>query len=75
VLERLHELAADTLVIGDRSLAPLSSVCLPLTIQLPEVLSPMLAILPLQQLAWHLARERGLDPDSPRGLSKVTETR
>jgi glucosamine--fructose-6-phosphate aminotransferase (isomerizing) len=38
------------------------------------VLSPLLAILPLQQLAWHLARERGQDPDSPRAISKVTET-
>lgn len=75
VLERLRELGADTLVIGDRSLAPLSTVCLPLTVHLPEVLTPMLAILPLQQLAWCLARERGLDPDRPRGLSKVTETR
>lgn len=27
-----------------------------------------------QQLAWHLARQRGLDPDHPRGLTKVTPT-
>jgi glutamine---fructose-6-phosphate transaminase (isomerizing) len=41
----------------------------------PELLSPILAIVPGQLLAFHAARARGLDPDSPRGLSKVTETR
>lgn len=74
VLERLQELGADTLLVGDPELAPLATVCLPLTERSPEVLSPLLAILPLQQLAWHLARERGQDPDSPRTISKVTET-
>jgi len=39
-----------------------------------EELLPMLEILPLQQLAWHLALARGEDPDRPRGLSKVTRT-
>ena len=34
----------------------------------------MLEILPLQQLALHLAIARGCDPDAPRGLRKVTET-
>jgi glucosamine--fructose-6-phosphate aminotransferase (isomerizing) len=41
---------------------------------LPEELLPILEILPLQQLAWHLAVDRGEDPDHPRGLSKVTRT-
>lgn len=35
----------------------------------------VLEILPLQQLAWRLAVDRGTDPDRPRGLSKVTRTR
>jgi len=43
--------------------------------RLPELLSPIVAIVPGQLLAFHAARERGLDPDAPRGLSKVTETR
>lgn len=41
----------------------------------PELLSPVLAVVPGQLLAFHAARARGLDPDAPRGLSKVTETR
>ena len=37
--------------------------------------APVLDILPLQQLALALALARGEDPDSPRGLHKVTSTR
>ncbi|HEY8927328.1 MAG TPA: SIS domain-containing protein [Polyangia bacterium] len=41
----------------------------------PEWLSPITAIVPGQLLALTLALARGLDPDRPRGLSKVTRTR
>ena len=41
----------------------------------PEWLSPITAIVPGQLLALTLAVGRGLDPDRPRGLSKVTRTR
>jgi glucosamine--fructose-6-phosphate aminotransferase (isomerizing) len=40
----------------------------------PEDLSPILYALPAQILAHDLALPEGLDPDAPRGLSKVTET-
>jgi len=43
--------------------------------ELPEELSPVLEVLPLQRLAWQLATSRGYDPDHPEGLRKVTETR
>ena len=36
----------------------------------PE-LQPALAIIPLQQLAYRIARRRGLDPDKPRNLAKT----
>ncbi|MEX0427375.1 SIS domain-containing protein [Nocardioides sp. DS6] len=42
---------------------------------LPDALSPLLEILPLQQLAMSAALDRGIDPDRPRGLRKVTQTR
>jgi glucosamine--fructose-6-phosphate aminotransferase (isomerizing) len=42
---------------------------------LPEWLSPIPAIVPAQLLCLHLTIARGLDPDAPRGLSKVTLTR
>jgi glucosamine--fructose-6-phosphate aminotransferase (isomerizing) len=48
---------------------------LPLPPGIPEWVSPMVAVVPGQIWAVALARTRGLDPDQPRGLSKVTETR
>ena len=35
---------------------------------------PLVDILPGQLYAYHLTRARGLDPDRPRTISKVTET-
>jgi glutamine---fructose-6-phosphate transaminase (isomerizing) len=40
----------------------------------PEELSPVLYEIPLQLLAHDLSLMKRLDPDFPRGLSKVTET-
>jgi glucosamine--fructose-6-phosphate aminotransferase (isomerizing) len=37
-----------------------------------SLLTPLLSVVPGQQLAWALARAKGLDPDRPAGLSKVT---
>ncbi|MEM3356488.1 MAG: isomerizing glutamine--fructose-6-phosphate transaminase, partial [Candidatus Bathyarchaeia archaeon] len=37
---------------------------------IPEVLSPIPFIIPLQLLAYYLAVEKGLDPDMPRNLAK-----
>lgn len=39
------------------------------------LLAPLLSIIPGQLFAWTLSRARGLDPDTPRGLSKVTLAR
>src|SRR5437868_9926773 len=36
----------------------------------PELLSPMLEIIPLQLLAYHIAVRRGCDVDQPRNLAK-----
>jgi glucosamine--fructose-6-phosphate aminotransferase (isomerizing) len=68
VVARLRETGADVLVVGSGEL-PIASA------GLPEELLPVLEILPLQQLAWRLAIDRGGDPDRPRGLSKETHTR
>jgi glucosamine--fructose-6-phosphate aminotransferase (isomerizing) len=40
----------------------------------PEWLSPIPGTVPGQLLALHLARARGVDPDRPSGLTKVTRT-
>jgi glucosamine--fructose-6-phosphate aminotransferase (isomerizing) len=43
-------------------------------LRIPEVdwmLQPLLAVIPLQVLAYAIARRRGLDPDKPRNLAKT----
>jgi glucosamine--fructose-6-phosphate aminotransferase (isomerizing) len=75
LLSVARERRAATLAISD--LAPLlASVDVPLRLPsgTPEWLSPMIAVVPGQRLAVAIALSRGLQPDAPRGLSKVTPT-
>jgi glutamine---fructose-6-phosphate transaminase (isomerizing) len=48
---------------------------LPIPSGIPEALSPIVAVARAQQLAREVTLARGLDPDTPPGLSKVTPTR
>jgi glutamine---fructose-6-phosphate transaminase (isomerizing) len=41
---------------------------------IPELYTPIPYIIPAQLLAAYLAQEKGLNPDQPRSLSKVTRT-
>jgi glutamine---fructose-6-phosphate transaminase (isomerizing) len=38
--------------------------------EIPELLSPVVAVIPLQLLAYHVATRRGADVDQPRNLAK-----
>ena len=58
---------------GGPGLAAASSFAVPGP-RLPEWLAPLGLIVPGQLLTEALSRRRGIDPDSPRGLSKVTQT-
>jgi glutamine---fructose-6-phosphate transaminase (isomerizing) len=58
---------------GGEALARACSASLPGP-RLPEWLTPMGLIVPGQLLTEALARRLGIDPDRPRGLSKVTQT-
>jgi glucosamine--fructose-6-phosphate aminotransferase (isomerizing) len=55
--------------------APGEDADLPLPADVPEGLASIPAIVRAQQVARALALHRGIDPDAPFGLSKVTETR
>jgi glucosamine--fructose-6-phosphate aminotransferase (isomerizing) len=48
---------------------------LPVPAPEPPLLSPLLSVVPGQLFALALARAKGLDPDRPRGLNKVTLAR
>ncbi|APW59966.1 glutamine--fructose-6-phosphate transaminase (isomerizing) [Paludisphaera borealis] len=54
---------------GDDDLAGLCDAFLPIP-DAPEVVQPLLAVVPLQLLAYHVARLRGCDIDKPRNLAK-----
>lgn len=71
----LRALGAELLVISDRDGAlSLAMMPMPLPPSVPEWLSPIISIVPGQALALHLALHKGIDPDMPRGLHKVTRT-
>lgn len=74
VLARLRERGADLCVVGAPDAVRRASVGFELPSGVAEELSPILEILPLQRLAYEIAVGRGLDPDAPRALAKVTET-
>ena len=74
VLPRLTEQGADLLCVGTREAVRQAGAGVVLPEGVAEEVSPILEILPFQQLARHLAVARGSDPDAPRGLAKVTRT-
>ncbi|WP_432493940.1 SIS domain-containing protein [Kineococcus auxinigenes] len=75
VLHALRERGADVCAVAPEGLAPDATVRLAVPAGVREDLAPVLQIVPLQRLALEVALARGLDPDAPRGLRKVTRTR
>ncbi|WP_128379515.1 SIS domain-containing protein [Streptomyces cavernae] len=76
VLDRLRGRGADLVVIGPRPQVERASAGFVLPTEgVPEEIQPVLEILPLQLLAYEVTIARGQDPDAPRALAKVTETR
>ena len=75
LLKKLHEAGADTFSItNDDETAFLSSRSLKMPAEIDEFLSPIPFVIPAQLFAAHLAAAKGLNPDKPRSLSKVTRT-
>lgn len=75
-LRKLKERSARLLVISAREGAlALADTPVSLPADIPEWLSPIVAVLPGQLFALGLTLAKGLDPDHPRGLQKITRTR
>jgi glucosamine--fructose-6-phosphate aminotransferase (isomerizing) len=77
VLDQIRELGAKTLVITDSTNAEAAArgsrvIRLPDAVE--ELYTPIPYIVPGQMFAAHLAAIKGLDPDRPRTLQKVTLT-
>jgi glutamine---fructose-6-phosphate transaminase (isomerizing) len=79
-LDAVVGLAKDTgtplAAISDRpEILAAAEIAMPLPAGTPEWLSPLVAVVPGQLFALGLCQARGMDPDAPRGLRKVTLTR
>lgn len=75
LLERLRELKADCLSITNSPEAvAVSTRSLMLDENIDEILTPIPFIIPAQLFAGLLSEAKGLDPDAPRSISKVTKT-
>ena len=70
------DLEAEVLVVSDTEEArAVGSRSISLPTGVPEWLRPIVSIVPAQLFAYHLTLAKGLDPEAPRNLSKVTRTR
>jgi glutamine---fructose-6-phosphate transaminase (isomerizing) len=76
LLRQIHdEFDADLVVLSDRpEVRALGRYSIGLPGGLPDHLAPVASIVPAQLFAYHLTLARGLDPDAPRHISKVTRT-
>jgi glutamine---fructose-6-phosphate transaminase (isomerizing) len=75
LLGRLKTLHADTLVItSDEQAASLCTRAIRMPSEIGEFLAPIPYMIPAQLFSALLSKAKGLEPDSPRSLSKVTST-
>jgi glucosamine--fructose-6-phosphate aminotransferase (isomerizing) len=75
LLARLNELRAETVVISsEAAVLQAATRAIKIPRRISEVLSPIPYIIPAQLFAALLAEAKGLSPDQPRSLSKVTKT-
>jgi glucosamine--fructose-6-phosphate aminotransferase (isomerizing) len=77
MIEKLIQLKAETLLITDpanREAFALREKAIALPMPLAEIFTPIPYIIPAQIFAACLAEHKGLNPDQPRTLSKVTRT-
>jgi glutamine---fructose-6-phosphate transaminase (isomerizing) len=73
---RAREAGATVIASGSAAEAVVGAAySLPVPTPPSALLTPLLSVIPGQLFAWALARTKGLDPDEPRGLSKVTLAR
>lgn len=75
MFEDVKKLQAETITItSDDKILDESNLGFRIPSEIPETLSPIVSVIPGQFLGRQLAIERGLNPDKPEGLHKVTET-
>jgi len=77
MLAKLKQLKAETVVISDAANSGIegrSTRCMRVGRKLSELYTPIPYIIPAQIFAACLAGQKGIDPDRPRTLTKITRT-
>jgi glucosamine--fructose-6-phosphate aminotransferase (isomerizing) len=75
LIHQLEKKSAEIIVISDeKTILNKSKLGLLIPEGIPEWLTPLATVIPGQLFARQLALEKGLDPDNPVGITKVTYT-
>ena len=76
MIDKIRSLRGEVIAISDNEqILSKAHSLLTLPVELPEWLSPITAIIPGQLFVMNLAGARRFPIDTPRSLSKVTETK
>ena len=70
IWEEIHELP----LANEPSLLEMAAVGFELPADMPELLSPIVAVVVGQLLAYHVVLHKGLNPDTPPARGRVTRT-
>ena len=63
------------LLSNEQEALDMAQVSLPISGEIPEWLTPLIGIIPAQLFAYHLTIVKRYDPEQPRTIKKITETR
>jgi len=76
MLTRLRQQQNAELVVisDDEKVLALAQSGIPLPPGIPEWLTPIVGVIPAQLFACHLTEVKGYDAETPRSITKVTET-
>lgn len=74
LIRKLQKLKAEILVITNRGRSSTERNTLAIPGRIPEIWTPIPYSIPAQLFSAYLAEEKGLDPDHPRNLQKITRT-
>jgi len=76
MIQKLKNAGADLLIVSnDAETLAMGNCSLEIPSEVNDFISPFVNVVTAQIFACNLAKLRGLNPDAPRGLSKVTITR
>ncbi len=75
LIHTLEEKGGEIIVVSnEKNILDKGKPGFPIPADIPEWLTPLAAVIPGQLFAMQLAIEKGLDPDNPFGITKVTYT-